>query len=456
MTNSVQLDDLTTGPLARQIWRFSLPLMFSNLLQVLFNMADIAVVGRFAGSLALGSVGSTAILVSLFTGILIGLGSGVNALVARAFGAKNDDAVRDYTHASAIVCPLVGFVVMGIALVTARPILELLGTKPELIDGAELYLYIYYLGMPALAVYNHGSGVLSAIGETKKPLWYLGAAGIVNIILNLIFVIGFHMDVAGVALASIISQYLSAALITGALMRAKGSWRLELRGLAPAKWPGYARISLRVLALGIPAGLQNGIFMLANLFVQAGVNTFDATMVAGNSAASNADGIVYNIMAAFYTAGSSFIGQNYGAGKKRRILASFWLSTLYAFFVALVIGLALVFAGEVFLAMFTEDPAVIDAGMKKLVIMGCSYCISAFMDAPIAASRGLGKSALPTFFVIMGSCVFRIIWVKTVFAHFGTIPSLYLLYAFSWTITAAAEIWYFFAVYRKKCREMGE
>ena len=205
-----------------------------------------------------------------------------------------------------------------------------------------------------------------------------------------------------------------------------------------------------ILSIGVPSAIQYGIFQVANLFIQFGVNSFDATMVAGNSAAANADGLVYDVMAAFYTACSSFIGQNYGAGNKERVRNSYFVSLAYSFGIGLVIGVMLEIFGTQFLSIFTTEQAVVDAGMKRLGIMGFSYCISAFMDATIAASRGLGKSIVPTIIVIMGSCVFRIIWVYTIFAYFKTIPSLYLLYVFSWSITAIVEMIYFKVIYHKQ------
>lgn len=435
--------DLTTGSLAKKILVFSLPLMVSNLLQVLFNMADIAVVGQFAGALALGSVGSTTTLVNLFIGFLIGLSGGINVLVALCFGAKDKKGVVDTVHSACIVSLMTGLILAGIGIGFSRPILQLLHTKPELIDGALLYLRIYFLGMPAAAIYNFGNAIFSATGDTKKPLMYLLTAGILNVILNLFFVLVCHMEVAGVALASAISQYVSATLIVIALIRSKEIFRLQRRELYLRK-----EATKRILALGLPAGLQNALFQIANLFVQAGVNSFDAIMVAGNSAAANADNIVFDIMTAFYTACASFMGQNYGAGKKKRVLRSYLISLAYAFGIAVIVGWGLVAFGHTFLGLFTNDAAVVEAGMYRLQIMGMAYCLSAFMDCTIAASRALGKSVAPTVIVVLGSCVFRIVWIRTIFAYFGTIPSLYLLYVFSWLLTSIAEIIYFIKVYR--------
>lgn len=436
--------DLTQGSLGKQILIFSFPLMISNVLQVLFNMADIAVVGQFAGSAALGSVGSTTTLVTLFTGLLIGMSGGINVLVARHIGARNKKDIAETVHSAALLSLLAGVIILLAGFCFSRGILEILHTKEELIDGAALYLRIYFLGMPALAVYNFGNAVFSAVGDTKRPLCYLSAAGVVNIILNLFFVILCGMDVEGVAIASVISQYISAVLIVVKLFRSQEVYSLRLSFLHLTSNKVKA-----ILSIGIPSGLQNAIFQMANLFIQAGVNSFSATMVEGNSAAANADGLVYDVMAAFYTAGSSFIGQNYGARKKDRIFKSYLVSLAYSFGIGLVLGLLLVAFGPAFLSLFTNDTAVVEAGMKRLTIMGFSYSVSAFMDATIAASRGLGKSLVPTFIVIMGSCVFRILWVYTVFAYFGTITSLYLLYVFSWSITAVAEIIYFRRIYKK-------
>ena len=300
------------------------------------------------------------------------------------------------------------------------------------------------LGVPALAVFNFGNAVFSAVGNTKKPLRYLILAGIINVLLNLLFVLVFHWDVAGVALATALSQYLSASLVVIALLREPGDFGLRLAQLRLQK-----EAALEILRLGVPSGLQNCIFAVANLFIQAGVNTFDAIMVAGNSAASNADAIIYDVMAAFYTACASFMGQNYGARKKDRVLKSYFICTLYAFIAGAGLGVLLIMFGKTFLGFFTSDPAVIEAGMKRLVIMGASYGLSVFMDNTIAACRALGKTVIPSVIVLMGSCVFRILWVKTIFAHFATIPSLYLLYSVSWTITGVAEIIYFVKIYRQ-------
>ena len=437
--------DLTRGPLAPQILAFSVPLVLSNLLQVLFNMSDIAVVGRFGGPVALGSVGSTTVLVTLVTGFLIGLSGGINVLVARFFGAQHPKDVSETVHTGALVSLAAGLVLTVLGLLLVPTVLGMLGTKPELLPGAVLYLRIYLLGMPALALYNFGNAVFSAVGDTRRPLYYLSFAGVLNILLNLTFVIGFHLDVAGVALASILSQYVSAGLILRALVKSSGDFALR-----PAQLRLYPGKTQTLLALGIPAGCQNAIFALANLFIQSGINSFDTLTVQGHSAAANSDALVYDVMAAFYMACASFMSQNYGAGKPERVRRSYFISLGFSFGIGAVMGLSLVAFGRPFLSLFTTDPAVVEAGMQRLIIMGLSYPISAFMDCTIAASRGLGHTVVPTVLVILGSCVFRVIWVYTVFAYFHTVESLYLVFVCSWLVTALAETIYFVRCYRKQ------
>ena len=435
--------DLCSGSLWKKIFVYSVPLMFTNILQVLFNMSDVAVVGKFAGAIALGAVGSTSILVTLFTGILLGLASGVNALTALHIGSKDDEGLKRTVHTAVIICLAGGILITVFGILFSHNILALMNTKDELIDGAVLYLRIYLLGMPALGLYNFGNAVLSAAGDTKRPLYYLAFAGVVNVILNLFFVIVCHLGVAGVALASMISQFISAFLILRALLTGKEKYCLRLSEIRFDK-----RKAVGILQIGIPSAFQYSLFAFANLFVQSSVNSFDHVLVEGNSAAANADPLVYDMMAAFYTACGSFMGQNYGAGKRKRVRNSYLVSLAYSFGIGTIGGIALVIFGRQFLGLFTNDPAVVDAGMKRLTIMGFSYGFSAFMDSAIAASRALGKSVIPTVIVIIGSCIFRMVWVNTVFAYFKTIPSLYLLYIFSWGITAVVEIIYWVHVYR--------
>lgn len=410
--------DMTTGSLPKKILMYSVPLMLSNVLQVMFNLCDVAVVGKFVGPLALGAVGSTSIIITLTTGILLGLAGGVNAVVALFVGAKNSANVKKAVHTSIVICMIAGLLLLLSGLFLSRPVLNLIGTKKELIDGAVIYLTIYLLGSPALAMYNYGNAVLSAVGDTKRPLMYLITAGIINVILNLFFVIVCKLGVVGVALASIISQYISA----------------------------------RVLKIGLPAAVQYSLFAVANLYIQSAVNSFDHVVVEGNSAAANADNIVYDMMAAFYTACTSFIAQNLGARKRDRIKKAYLVTQMYSFLIGAVLGALLVVFRTQFLSLFTSDPDVLHYGSIRLGIMGCSYFISAFMDNAAAGARGLGRSVIPTIIVIMGSVVFRIIWVCTIFASIHTLMSLYLVYASAWAFTSIIGTAYFIIIFRKTLR----
>ena len=411
--------EMVTGSLWKNIILFSIPLMCSQLLEVLFNLSDVAVVGRFADYKALGAVGSTTLLVTLFVGFLIGMGSGVNVRVAHALGAGKHKDTVETVHTALLLCMMMGLLIGAVCFFFSGRMLMLLHTKDDLIGQASLYLKIYAIGLPAMGIYNFGNGVLSARGETKRPLYYLAIAGVLNVILNLFFVIVLHMAAAGVATATAIAQYVSAGLILIHLLRRKDECRVSLKDI---RFHRHAAIS--ILMLGIPAGIQNAIFAIANLFVQTGVNSFDTVMVSGSTAATNADTLIFNVMYAFYTGCSSFMSQNYGARNKKRVLKSYFISLFYSFTTGLILGLLLFIFGHQFMSLFATDAAVIDAGMQRIKIMAFSYCVSAFMDCTIAASRGLGKTVIPTIIIILGSCVFRIVLDSY---NSGIIPSVSLL-----------------------------
>ena len=436
--------DLLHGNLFKSILLFSLPLVFSNLLQVFFHMADVAVVGRFSGPTALGAVGSTATLVSLFTGFLIGLGSGINVCIAKYIGQGDKKRVSQTVHTAFLLTIIVGLVLMAVGELFSRKLLELLGTKSELIAGAELYMRYFFAAVPGVAIYNYGNAVFSSMGDTKKPLIILSVTGVLNVILNLVFVIVFDMSVEGVALSTFISQYISSGLLILLLFKSKSICALRFKEIKIYK----SRIK-ELLKLGVPSGFQHALFAIANLFIQSGVNSLDTVMVEGNSAAINADALIFDIMAAFYVACSTFIGQNHGANNKERVLKSFYICLLYSFTVSAILGGLLMIFARQFLSAFTTSEAVMDAGVKRIMLMGWAYCFSAFMDTATAASRGLGKTLIPTIIVISGVVIFRIVWVKTIFAYYNTYESLYLLYIFSYVITSIPELIYFAYIYKK-------
>lgn len=442
---------MLTGSLWKGILLFSLPLFASNLLQVLFNMTDVAVIGKFSSPEALGAVGSTTILVTLFTGFLIGLGNGINVLIARYLGQRNSKNVHDALHTSFVLSIIMGIILFLLGFFFSKYLLIWLKTKDEFIDGATLYLKIYFIGMPANALYNFGNACYSAKGNTKRPLIFLGISGIFNVGLDLLFVIAFKMSVEGVALASIISQYISAFLLMISLMKENTNIKLIIKDIR--LYDGYSHL---VLSLGLPSGFQSAIFAIANLFIQSGVNSFDGGVVKGNSAAQNADSITFNVMAVFYTACASYMSQNFGAGNQKRVKQSYLIALVYSFLTGVIMGLFFLTLGRPFLRIFTNEEQVVDAGYERLKIMAFSYTFSAFMDNTIAASRGIGKSFIPTIIVITGSCVFRVIWVYTIFAYFHTITSLYLVYIFSWVITAIFEIAYFLYAYKRELKKSND
>ena len=443
--------DILHGNLFKGIFLFSMPLVFSNLLQVLFNLSDIAVVGKFAGAEALGSVGSTSILTALFISFLIGLSTGANVYGARYLGKKDDTNIKRNMFNSFIVMLSFGLLITIGGEILTKKLLLILNTKDELIDGALAYLRIFLLGMPSLALFDFGNALYSSDGQTKKPLQFMSLSGIINVCLNLYFVIVLKMSVVGVALASVISQWLSATMILVSLSRCDKSYRLNLN----IRYFDSNNIK-EILQIGLFTGLQNVVFYFANLFVQKAVNSFSAVVVEGNSAATNADNLIYDMMAAFYTACTTFMSQAYGAKDIKRVKNAYLVSLMYSFLIGEGVGVLLAVFGKQFLFLFANDKQVIEAGMDRLKIMGYSYGFSAFMDCTIAASRGLGHTKVPTFIVIMGSCVFRIIWLYTVFAYFKTISSIYLLYIFSWTITALFEIIYFTRIYSKAIRSLSD
>ena len=429
---------------------FSIPLMLTNLLQVFFNLADVAVVGKFAGPIALGAVGSTTILCSLTSSFLVGMSSGINALTARYIGADDRDSESKVIHTGFIICAITGLGIMAGFILLSRPILTALGTKPELMDQALIYFRLYMLGSPAVALYNHGNAVLSAAGDTRRPLVILSLAGFINVILNLVFVLLLGMNADGVAIASIIAQYISCVLITRVLLTSSDHFRL-----VPACIKLDKNMAGRILAISLPSAIQYSMFAIANLFVQSAVNSFDHVTVEGNSAAMNADPIVYDMMAAFYTASTSFIAQNYGAGKMDRVRQTYLVTTVYSFGLGLILGLVFHFYDTQFLLLFTSDTGVITQGSIRLGIISLSYCLSAFMDNSIYAARGLGRTRVPMIIIILGAVVLRISWIFTIFAYFKTLQSLYLLYACSFTFTGILGNIYLLYAYRQAASELN-
>ncbi len=436
--------NMCEGPILGKVLIFSIPLMLSGILQLLFNAADVIVVGRFAGSQSLAAVGSTSALINLLINVFMGFSVGVNVLVARYYGGRKERDVSETVHTAVTLSLVCGLILVAVGLALTRPLLELMGTPDDVIDKAVLYMQIYFIGMPANMLYNFGSAILRAVGDTKRPLYYLSAAGVVNVILNLISVIIFHMDVAGVALATIISQIISALCVLRCLMCHESCLKIRLGELKIHK-----EKLMGIVKVGLPAGMQGAIFSISNVLIQSSVNSFGSIAMAGNTAAQNIEGFIYNAMVAVYQANLSFTSQNYGAGKFSRINRIMFICIGVVSVVGFSIGVLAYGAGTSLLSIYSSDPEVIAYGMTRLQIIGLTYFTCGIMDTMVGSIRGIGYSVLPMLVSLTGACLFRIIWIFTIFQWSHTLLTLYISYPASWVLTATAHIVCFFLIRKK-------
>ena len=437
--------DMIHGPLAGKLLVFAIPLMLSSILQLLFNAADVIVVGRWSGKEALAAVGSNTSLINLMVNLFVGFSVGTNVVVARDLGAGREEDVRDSVHTSIALSLVSGVVLMGLGLLLSRQMLELMGSPEDVIGLAAVYLRIYFCGMPGNMLYNFGAAILRAQGDTKRPLYFLTAAGIINVILNLVFVIVFHMDVAGVALATIISQYVSASLVLLTLMRDKGPLRVDLRALRLDM-----KVVRRILQVGLPAGFQGMVFSISNVVIQSSINSFGSTVVAGSAASSNIEGFVYAGMNAFYQTALTFTSQNYGACECKRVDRIMGLCLLYSGLIGLVLGnLAYLFGYPLGSIYAPGQEEVIAQAVDRLSICCTTYFLCGLMDTQVGVLRGIGYSVVPMIVSLVGSCALRLLWVATIFQLNRTPEMLYLSYPVSWAITAATHF-VFFLFIRKR------
>ncbi|MCI7500053.1 MAG: MATE family efflux transporter [Oscillospiraceae bacterium] len=444
--------DMCSGSILKKMLMFTLPLMLSSILQLLFNAADIVVVGRFAGDNSLAAVGSTTALINLLTNLFVGLSIGANVTAARNYGGKREAALSRTVHTAVTISIISGVILTVIGVVGTREMLRLMSTPDEIIDLAADYLRIYFAGITATTIYNFGSALLRAIGDTKRPLYYLLAAGAVNVVLNLLFVIVFKMDVSGVALATIISESLSAFLVIRCLMRETGAIKLELKKLRVHK----AEL-ISIIRIGLPAGFQGIVFALSNVVIQSSVNLFGNIVVAGNSAAANIEGFVYMAMNSFYQATLSFMSQNFGAGEYKRLNKILACGELCVVAVGLVLGNAAVLFGNQLLSIYSDSPEVIAAGMVRLHYISKVYFLCGIMDVLVGALRGIGYSVLPMVVSLLGACGLRLLWIATVFQipEFHKVEVVYLSYAITWIITAGVHF-LCYVIVRKKVTKKYE
>ncbi len=441
--------NMLDGGIFGKMLLFSVPIMLSGMLQLLFNTADTIVVGKFAGEASLAAVGSNSALVNIFINLFVGLAVGTNVIVAQSIGSRNDKLAHDTVHTSVLFSLFAGVVLAIIGFFASKTALRLMSTPDDVIDKATLYLRIYFLGMPVTMLYNYSDAIMRAVGDTRRPMIYLIIAGVINVLLNLLFVIKFKMDVAGVAIATIISQIVSAVLIVRALMKIDGPCRLDLRKLKLNK-----KILLRMMKIGIPSGVGGMVVSFSNISIQSAVNSFGKIVMAGNAAAISIEGFLWIAVSAFGQGSLSFTGQNYAAGNMKRIKRI--VLTTSAIAVSVVAGLSLISVAfsKNLLSLYSDSYEVVKNGMIRAVYNYPLYFILCFTEIFGGALRGMGRSVAPTMMMVLTTCLFRIVWVFLIFPLNPVLENLYISYPVSWILAATVHIIYFAIVFRKEKKTM--
>ena len=442
-TKSYEID-MCNGPLTGKLLKFAVPLMFSGILQLLFNAADIVVVGRFAGHEALAAVGSTGSLINLLVNVFIGLSIGTNVLVANYMGASHEKAVSETVHTSVLLSLLCGTFLIFFGILLAKPLLTLMGTPDNVLGQAALYMRIYFVGMPATMLYNFGAAILRATGDTQRPLYFLFAAGVINVVLNLIFVICFHMGVAGVATATVISQCVSALLVLRCLIHETGCFKLYLNKLHIHKDK-----LIQMIRIGLPAGMQGAVFSISNVLIQSSINSFGSIAMAGYTAANNIFGFLFVSVNSITQACMSFTSQNYGAGKKKRMDRVLIDCMILSVIVAVTLGGSANLFGPQLLHIYTTDADVIACGTEILLYTTLTYFLCGIMDLIPGALRGMGHSAVPMILSIIGTVGTRIFWIYGVFPTHRSLMVLFLSYPASWLATILLQAVCFYFVRKK-------
>lgn len=436
--------DMCNGPLLKKIILFAIPLMLSGVLQLLFNAADVIVVGRFTGNEALAAVGSTSSLINLLINLFVGVSVGANVLLGKHIGARDEENASKTVHTAVTFALVVGIAMIFVGFFLSRPLLELMGTPEDVINLSVLYMRIYFVGMPAFMFYNFGAALLRAVGDTKRPLYFLTLAGIINVIFNLIFVIVFHMGVAGVALATIISEGISAFLVFLCLKGADGVLHLDHRSLSFHK-----DVAIQMMKIGLPAGLQGCIFSVSNVLIQSSVNSFGSIAMAGNTASANLEGFVYNAMNSLYQTSLSFTSQNMGAKKYKRVDKILIECLVIVMIVGIVMGGGAYLIGTSLLSIYSSDPQVISYGLLRMSLICVPYFLCGMMDVFVGSLRGMGYSVMPMLVSLIGACLFRIVWIFTIFATNRSLFVLYFSYPVSWALTATAHLICYMIVRKK-------
>ena len=443
--------DMLQGPLLGSIISYTIPIILTSVLQLLFNAADLVVVGRFCGSISVAAVGATGSITNLIVNLFIGLSVGAGVTVAHGVGSREDDVVHRTVHTALPMALVSGVVLTVVGVLFSEDFLRMMGTPENVLELSSLYMEIYFCGITFTMVYNFAASILRAVGDTKSPLIFLSIAGVVNVVLNLVFVTQLHMNVAGVALATTISQGISAVAMVIVLMRRTDAAKLYLK-----KMRFYKVQLVKMLRIGLPAGIQSSLFAISNVLIQSSVNSFGDVLMSGNAASQNIEGFLYVSLNAFHQTAVNFIGQNVGAKQYSRVKKIVWICLGCVLTVGLVLGTLLCTFGESLLSIYITDSAeAIAWGLVRLNIIARFYFLCGLMDVSTGALRGMGASVSPMVISILGVCGIRIGWIMTIFqvAQFHTPQNLYISYIFSWTLTFLIQMYAFFKIYRKQTKQ---
>ena len=445
--------NMLSGPLFGNIVLYTIPIILTSVLQLLFNAADLVVVGRFCGSISVAAVGATGSITNLLVNFFIGLSVGAGVTVAHGLGSHEDTVVHNTVHTALPTALVSGLFLTVIGVSYSETFLRLMGTPENVLPLSATYMKIYFAGITFTMVYNFCASILRAAGDTKSPLIFLSLAGIVNVVLNIVFVTVFHMNVAGVALATTISQGISAVLVVIALMKRSDACKLELK-----KMRFHGVQMAKMLRIGLPAGIQSALFSISNVLIQSSVNSFGDIFMSGNAAASNIEGFVYVSLNAFHQTAVNFIGQNAGAKQYKRVFKTLWICLGCVAVVGLVLGSLAYSLGPTLLSIYiTDSQEAIGYGMVRLAYICLPYFLCGLMDVSTGALRGLGASFVPMVISILGVCGIRIGWIYTIFQvpQFHTPQCLYFSYTVSWTVTFLCQMAAFIIVYRKHTKALA-
>ena len=430
--------NMTEGKLLPKIVRFTVPVVLAGTLQLLYNAADMIVVGRFAEEGSLGAVGATGALINLIVNVFIGLSVGGCVVAARYYGQGDREGVGRTSNTAFLIALIGGVILALIGFFAARPMLELMRTPEDVIDRSVLYMKIYFIGLPGNMLYNFGSAIMRGCGDTRRPLYYLATSGLVNVGLNLLLVIVFEMGVAGVAIGTIVSQALSAAMVTVYLCRTDSACRISAKTLKISK-----KELMLIIKIGLPSGIQGSLFSISNVLIQSSVNSFGSAAMDGNTAAANIEGFIYTAMNSVAQASMSFVSQNYGAGKFDRIRKTVLRCVVLAVCVGVVLGAAAVCFSDGILSLYiknnTLDPTVFETGRLRLSVIASTYLLCGIMDTLSCSVRGIGHSTVSMIVSLIGACAFRVFWIYTFFASDRSLLTLYLSYPISWALTSVAH-----------------